>query len=109
MPSAQQLLLHQTADAFRGRKDMSLMAALGEITQADASWRPNDTTPTIGQIVRHVAWAETRFCHEGFGTAMSIEDPCVNDSGDTDDLPWEFPCGAAFGRSVAPGIAAAIA
>jgi hypothetical protein len=105
---AKQLLVRQTAEAFRGRPDMPLMASLEGVTQAEASWRPDENTPTIEQIVRHVAWAKSRFCREGFGTPMVLDDPGVNDQGDSADLPWEFPCGAAWGARSSKGITNAI-
>src|SRR6476469_7099775 len=91
MITAKQLLLDQTASAFSGRPDMSLMASLKEITQAEASWRPDETTPTAEQLVRHVAWAKTKYCHDGFGAAMVLQDPSVDENGDTPGIPWEFP------------------
>jgi len=108
MLTAKQLLIKQTAEAFRGRPDMPLMASLEGITQEEASWRPDEATPTIEQIVRHIAWAKSRFCQQGFSTAMVLIDKSVNDDGDTADLPWEFPCGAAFGNTVSGGIAEAV-
>lgn len=108
MLTAKQLLLKQTAEAFRGRPDMPLMASLNAITQQEASWRANESTPSIEQLVRHIAWAKSRFCQQGFGAAMILIDPCVNDDGDSADLPWEFPCGAAWGWLSAPGIGGAL-
>jgi DinB superfamily len=108
MLTAKQLLIKQTAEAFRGRPDMPLMASLEEVTQEEASWHPDETTPNIEQIVRHIAWAKSRFCQRGFGTPMVIVDQSVNDDGDSGDLPQEFPCGAAWGCSLAKGIEDAI-
>lgn len=108
MPTAKQLLLKQTAEAFSGRSDMPLMASLADITQAEASWSPDKDSPTAEQLVRHVAWAKARYCQQAFGTAMPIVDDSVNGDGDCAELPWEFPCGAAWGSAVAPGIQEAI-
>jgi len=108
MLTAKQLLIKQTAEAFRGRPDMPLMAPLEGITQAEASWRPEETTPNIEQIVRHLAWAKSRFCQQGFRTPMVLIDKSINDEGDSADLPWEFPCGAAWGCTSAAGISQAI-
>jgi hypothetical protein len=108
MITIKQLLLKQTADAFSGRPDMSLMASLQGITQEEASWRLDENTPTAEQLVRHVAWTKSRYCHEGFAVPMSVADPCVNDNGDADGVPWEFPCGAAWGCSLATGIGEAV-
>lgn len=108
MLTAKQLLLKQTAEAFSGRSDMPLMASLADITQAEASWSPDKDSPTAEQIVRHVAWAKARYCQQAFGSEMPIVDDSVNGEGDTADLPWEFPCGTAWGSSVAPGIHEAI-
>ncbi len=108
MFSAKELLIKETAEAFRGRPDMSLMASLDGVTQEEASWRVDETMPTIEQIVRHVGWAKARFCRQGFGTAMPLVDPNVNDEGDSANLPSEFPCGAAWGWKLADGIGGAI-
>lgn len=109
MLTAKELLLKQTAAAFADSPDMSLKAALARITQREAEWRPNDATPTIEQLVRHIAWSKSMFCHSGFGTPVVLSDPAVNDEGDHARLPWEFPCGAAFAWELAPGIAGALA
>jgi hypothetical protein len=104
MLTAKQLLLQQTAGAFRGRPDMPLMAALNGITQAEARWRPDESTPSIEQLVRHIAWAKARFCQQGFGREMPIVDESTNDDGDSPGLPMEFPCGSGWGLAIAPGI-----
>lgn len=109
MLSAKQLLLTQTAEAISGRSDMPLLASLSGITQDEAAWQPDEATPSIEQIVRHIAWAKSRFCQEGFGSPMVLIDDHVNADGDCDDLPAEFPCGAAWGSHLAPGITGAIA
>jgi hypothetical protein len=106
--SPKQLLLRQTTAAFSGRDDMSLMASLKEITDEEASWRPDEASPTSEQIVRHIAWAKSRFCQEGFGRPMVLIDPHLNESGDHPGLPWEFPCGAAWGSGEASGMTEAI-
>lgn len=108
MGTVKQLLLKQTADAYDGRADMSLTASLRGITPAEASWRPGEGTPTAEQIVRHVAWAKSRYCHEGFGRPMALEDGYVDANGDAPGLPWEFPCGAGWGSRVAAGIGPAV-
>lgn len=108
MLSAKQLLLTQTSEAFSGRPDMPIMASLEGITQQEASWRPDASVPTIEQIVRHVAWAKSRYCQQGFGREMVLIDPQVDDNGDAPGLPQEFPCGAAWGWELEPGIDGAI-
>lgn len=109
MLTAKQLLLQQTADAFSGRPDMSLMAALDGVSPEQALWQLDDASASIEQLVRHVAWAKSFYCREGFGRAMVIIDPTVNDEGDSPDLPTEFPCGSGWGREASPGIAGAVA
>jgi uncharacterized damage-inducible protein DinB len=106
--TAKELLLKQTAEAFRGRPDMPIMTALEGVTQDEASWQPNANTPSIEQIVRHIAWAKSRFCQQGFATPMPLDDPNVNEDGDSPGLPQDFPCGAMWGSSAEPGIAGAI-
>ena len=108
MLSAKQLLLKQTAAAYADSPDMSLKSALAHVTQREATWQPDDDTPSIEQLVRHIAWAKASYCRSMFGAPMPIDDPAVNDDGDHADLPWEFPCGAAYARDLAPGIAGAI-
>jgi hypothetical protein len=108
MLTAKQLLATQVAEAFCGRPDMPLMAAIDGIIQAEASWQPDAATPSIEQLVRHIAWSKSRFCQRGFGTPMPLEDPAVDADGDTVGLPTEFPCGAAWGQSAAPGIEGAV-
>ncbi len=103
-----EFLLKQTVEAFSGRADMSIMGALAGITQQEASWRADEEMPTAEQIVRHVAWAKNRYCCQGFGVDMVIEDSSVNESGDGGGLPWEFPCGAAWGCEQMPGIEGAV-
>jgi len=106
--TAKELLLKQTAEAFSGRSDMPLMASLADITHAEASWSPDKDSPTAEQIVRHVAWAKARYCQQAYGTEMPIVDDSVNGEGDSALLPFEFPCGSAWGSSTAPGIHEAI-
>jgi hypothetical protein len=108
MTTIKGLLLKQTADAFSGRPDMSLMASLQGITQEEASWRPDTNTPTAEQLVRHVAWAKSMYCHQGFGTPLAVIDESVTDIGDAAGVPWEFPCGAAWGCSLATGVEEAV-
>jgi hypothetical protein len=108
MITLKQLLLQQTADAFSGRPDMSLMASLQGITPEEASWQPDANTPTAEQLVRHVAWAKSQYCHKGFATPPAMIDACVDDNGDAAGVQWEFPCGAAWGSSVAGGIVEAV-
>jgi hypothetical protein len=108
MTTIKQLLLKQTADAYDGRADMSLMASLRGITAAEAGWRPGEGTPTVEQLVRHVAWAKSQYCHEGFGRPMALDDGYVDANGDCAGLPWEFPCGAGWGSRVAGGIGPAV-
>jgi len=108
MLTAKQLLLKQTAEAFSGRPDMPLMATLEGITQKQASWQPDLSVPTIEQIVRHVAWAKSHYCHQGFGTAMVLQDDSVNNDGDCAAFPLEFPCGAGWGMESRAGIDGAV-
>ena len=108
MLTAKQLLLKQTTEAFGGRPDMTLLFALKDITDKEASWRPDESLPTIEHLVRHLAWAKSTYCAQAFGREMIIHDNTMNADGDCADLPWEFPCGAGWGRAQAPGIAGAI-
>jgi DinB superfamily len=108
MTNVKELLLKQTAEAFDGRSDMSIKAALEGITPDQAIWRADESMPTTEQLVRHVAWAKSHYCAKGFGAAMVLDDPNVNDDGDAEGIPWEFPCGAAYGSNIASGIEQAV-
>ena len=108
MLTAKQLLLKQTAEAFSGRPDMPLMASLVAMTQEEASWQPDEATPSIEQLVRHLAWAKSRYCYEAFGRPMVLDDPSVNARWRFPICRAEFPCGAAWGSHSAPGIDQAI-
>jgi len=48
------------------------MASLAAIAQSEASWSPDETTPTIEQSVRNVAWAKSRYGEQGFGRPMVL-------------------------------------
>ena len=108
MPTAKQLLVTQLTQSFEGRKDMPLMGVLADISDEQAGWQSTATTPSIDQLVRHIAWSASVYCRDGFGTPMVAEDPGVSAEGDTEGIPWEFPCGSGFGRTSHPGIAGAI-
>ena len=70
---AKQLLLKQLHDAFSGDDEMSLQASLGDLSQEEASWRMNDTTWTVREILYHVASCEIEYCHQGFGKGLEYE------------------------------------
>ena len=74
MLNAKQLLITHTAQAFRGRSDMPIMACLDGISREEASWQPDKMTPSAEQIARHVAWCKSRYCQQGFGTPMVLVD-----------------------------------
>ena len=103
--TAKEMLAIQLDQAFDGRADMSLMGSLAGLTEAEAAYRPSPDTPSVDEIARHIAWSKSRFCQQAFGSAMILEDPGVTDEGDSEGVPWEFPCGCAFGRALAPGVA----
>jgi hypothetical protein len=95
-----ELLLKQTAEAFCGRPEMPLMAALDHLGPQEACWRPCESAPSIEQILRHVAWAKSTYCHEGFGTPMVLEDDRIDSEGNSPDLPEEFLLDHADARPV---------
>jgi uncharacterized damage-inducible protein DinB len=68
--SAKQLLLKQLHDACAGDDEMSLQASLGDLSPEEASWRMNETTWTIEEIVYHVAACEIEYCRQGFGKGL---------------------------------------
>ncbi|MBN1579914.1 MAG: DinB family protein [Anaerolineae bacterium] len=72
---AKQLLLKELCDAFSGDDEMSLLASLGDLTQEEASWRINDTTWTIQEILYHVAACEIEYCKQGFGLGLEYGKP----------------------------------
>ena len=71
--NAKELLIKQTKEAFEG--EMSLMGELGDLSQEEASWRLNDTTWTIEEIVYHVASCKIEYCKQGFGQSISYDKP----------------------------------
>jgi hypothetical protein len=72
---AKQLLLKQLHDAYSGDDEMSLQASLGDLDQKEASWRLNETTWTIEEIVYHVAMCEIEYCRQGFGQGLEYDKP----------------------------------
>jgi hypothetical protein len=60
-----ELLTKQIKEAFEG--EMSLKGALEGLSQDEASWRMNDTTWTIDEIIYHVAVCKIEYCKQGFG------------------------------------------
>jgi len=63
--NTKELLIKQTKEAFQG--EMSLMGAVADLTQQEASWRLNDMTWTIEEIIYHVASCKIEYCKQGFG------------------------------------------
>lgn len=61
------LILKQTHNAFSGDDEMSLKASVYGLTQEEASWRLNDKTWTIEEIIYHVAYWKIEYCRQGFG------------------------------------------
>jgi hypothetical protein len=70
-----QLLIKQLQDAFSGDDEMSLQASLGNLTQEETSWRMNDTTWTIEEILYHIAGCEIEYCRQGFGKGLEYGKP----------------------------------
>ena len=70
-----QLLLKQLNDAYSGDDEMSLQASLGDLSPEEASWRMNDTTWTIQEILYHLAACEIEYCRQGFGKGLSHAKP----------------------------------
>jgi uncharacterized damage-inducible protein DinB len=73
--NAKRLLIKQLHDAFSGDDEMSLQASLGNLSQEEASWRMNDTTWTIQEILYHVAACEIEYCRQGFGRGLEYDKP----------------------------------
>lgn len=72
---AKTLLLQQLHDAYVGDDEMSLQASLGGVSLEEASWRMNDTTWTIQEILYHVAACEIEYCRQGFGKGFDHDKP----------------------------------
>jgi uncharacterized damage-inducible protein DinB len=72
---AKDLLLKQLHDAYSGFSETSLQASLRDLSQEEASWRLNDTSWTIGEIVYHVAACEIELCRQGFGKGLEHGKP----------------------------------
>jgi uncharacterized damage-inducible protein DinB len=73
--NAKQLLLKQLRDAYSGDGEMSLLASLHDLAQEEASWRMNETTWTIEEILYHVAACEIEYCRQGFGKGLEHGKP----------------------------------
>lgn len=79
MLAAKHLLVKETCEAFGGNDEMSVKAALWQITQEEASWRPEAGMRTAEQIVRHLAWCKAWYCEQGFGRPMLQIDEQAHD------------------------------
>jgi uncharacterized damage-inducible protein DinB len=73
--NAKQLLLKQLADCYSGDDEMSLQASLGDLSAEEASWRLNDTTWTIAEILYHLYSCEIEYCKQGFGQSIPYDRP----------------------------------
>jgi hypothetical protein len=79
MISVKDLLLKETREAFDGNDEMSLKAALGKITQDEASWVPHPGMQTAEKMVRHLAWCKSWYCEQGFARPMlSVDEKAQN-------------------------------
>lgn len=67
MMNIKHLLLKQTHEAYAGDAEMSLLAAVEELTPVEAAWRLNETTWTIEENLYHVASCKIEYCRQGFG------------------------------------------
>jgi hypothetical protein len=74
MVNAKELLVKETREAFEANSEMSLMSALKNITQAEASWIPGPRMRSAEQIVRHLAWCKSWYCQQGFARPMLTVD-----------------------------------
>jgi hypothetical protein len=108
MSGVKELLLKQTIEAFSGRPDLPIKAALLDITQGEASWRPGEAIPTAEELVRHVAWAKSWYCREAFGKPMPLEDAWTAKGAEELELFQYCPCGAGWGRGQTDDICQAI-
>jgi hypothetical protein len=73
--NAKKLLLKQLHDAYSGDDEMSLQASLGDLSQEEASWRMNETTWTVEEILYHLASCEIEYCRQGFGKGLEYDKP----------------------------------
>ena len=71
--NSKELLLKQLMDCYSGDDEMSLLASLGDLTAEEASWRMNDTTWTIADILYHLYSCEIEYCKQGFGRAIGAD------------------------------------
>jgi hypothetical protein len=65
---------------------MSLKASIGGLTQEEASWRLNDKTWTIEEIIYHTAYWKIEYCRQGFGKWQSKVEKTIGDIGRTVDF-----------------------
>jgi hypothetical protein len=107
MLTAKHILLTHLAESFQGRRDMSLIGVLEGLTEAEAAWRPAPLAPSIAEMLRHIAWSATTYCRDAFRVPLVADDTGVSPEGDTDGIPWEFPCGSGYGRTTHPGLSGA--
>ena len=84
--TVKELILKQVRDAFSGDDEMSLKVSLGELTQEEASWRLNDRTWTIEEIIYHVAYWKIEYCRQGFGKWQSRVKRTIGNIDQTIDL-----------------------
>jgi uncharacterized damage-inducible protein DinB len=73
--NAKALLLKQLQDCYSGDDEMSLLASLGGLSADEASWRLNETTWTIAEILYHLYSCEIEYCKQGFGQSIPYDKP----------------------------------
>ena len=83
--TTKELLDKQTRAAFDGDDEMSLQAAIWQMTPAEAAWKPNDETGTIEDILHHLAWCKVMYAAKAFGDCPVEEDVPVGDLARTID------------------------
>lgn len=83
---AKALLIKQTREAFADNDEMSVKAGTKGLTQETASWKPNERTRTIEEILHHLAWCKVWYCKQAFGDCDLPDNLSVGDLGAT--LDW---------------------
>ncbi|MHA2277544.1 MAG: hypothetical protein ACXAC2_17330, partial [Candidatus Kariarchaeaceae archaeon] len=64
--TAKHLLIKQLKEAYSINDEMSFKVSLENLSQEEASWRLNELTWTIEEIIYHCLSASIEYCKQGF-------------------------------------------
>ena len=69
--TAKELLIKQMKSSFSEDDEMSLKASIDSLSAEEASWKMNDVTWTIEEILYHIASCKIEYCRQGFNKTLS--------------------------------------